>query len=171
VISGDPGFVTIPSQVTIPANQLSANFTIDTTSFPIPFSDHVTEIYAAYVTDVKSAALTITPKVVVGIINRLVLSPPIVKGGGVSIGYVILERAVETDTVVALAALETGGSSIPEVDGPSSLVYVPPSVTVPAGQISAIFRINTEPPGMATRTATIIAAAVATKYAMLTITK
>jgi hypothetical protein len=162
-----PGFATVPAQVTIPQNQSSASFSVTVPNSLLPFPTVHALIYALYSGSSAFATLTITPSVIAGIVHSLTIFPSTVIGGNKSHGTVTLEQAVATNTVVALAAVE-GAAKFPLPDDASS-VGVPSSVTIPAGQTSAGFSITTKhlnPPTLH-KTATIIAAAVVEKYAML----
>jgi hypothetical protein len=92
-----------------------------------------------------------------------------VTGGSPSEGTVVLESPVATDTIVGLAALEPG-SPAPHPGHESTVASVDDRVTVRAGDTTATFVISTS--GVAphvTSTATILAGAVVTKSAVLTV--
>jgi len=175
LICGAPGFATVPAQVTIPQNSLSATFPITTPDIEVPFKTAHAFIYAGYAGypgSYASAVLTVKPKVIAGILKSLTIFPATVTAGDTTRGTVTLEEAVPMDTVVGLAALEPGSIHIPLPSNRSSVANVPPSVKIRGGDTIAIFSIMTTDllaPGT-TRNATILAGAVVTKFAMLTIT-
>ena len=170
LVSGAPGFATVPNQVTIPQNQLSAPFTIHTPPIQTPFSTAHATIVGTYSGSSVSALLTVKSRVVSGILHSLTLSPSTVSGGHFCQGIVSLEQPVPTDTRVGLAAMDLSIGP-PGTGNPSSIASVPPSVTIRAGQTSASFDISTTSPMPGTRRlAQIIAAAVVAKYALLTVT-
>jgi hypothetical protein len=149
-----PGFATVPAQVTIPPNTLSMQFVITTPDFATTFKTAHAEIYAyiPYIThsgSVPSAQLTVKPRVIVGILKSLTLSPSTVIGGVTSRGTVTLEEAVPIDTSVGLWAVEPADTDHfaplphPGTGSESSIARVPPSVVIPAQQTSAMFNITT----------------------------
>lgn len=175
LVCGAPGFASVPAQVTIPQGTISATFPVTTSAIAIAFKTAHASIYATYSGNSVSAMLTVKSKVVAGILNTLVLFPAAVTGGGVSHGTVTLIGAVPTPTVVGLAATEaaaaTVGGNLPLPSNASSVASVPADITIPAGQTSGQFTITTNhnlSPGTK-RHVTIMAAAVAFKYAALTV--
>lgn len=169
LISGSPGFATVPAQLTIPQDQPSGTFPIMTPTIQIPFPTAHVEIWAEYASTAAYATLTVEPKIIVGILDSLTISPAMVHGGSVTRGRVALVQAVPTDTLVGLAAVEPG-THIPRPGSESSIASTPPSVTIHAGEIGADFLITTRTVLPSTRhEATIVAGAVVTKYAVLTI--
>jgi len=148
-------------------------WTVSTPALTSAFPPAKAQIIASYGGRTLSAWLTVRSPVEasVGILENLTLNPSKVIAGGQSIGTVTLQSPVATPTIVGLAALESGGGpGLPH--GPSSsLVSVPPSVTIPANETSRTFPIYTSAsvfPGT-TRTATIFAGAVVNKTAALTL--
>jgi hypothetical protein len=170
-----PGFASVPAQVTIPQNSISATFTVTTPDIAIAFKTAHASISASYADSTASAVLTVQPKVIAGILKSLTLFPATVTGGNISRGTVALMAAVPTPTVVGLAALEPAAPGTPGVHLPlpgnrSSLASVPAEITIPAGQTTGMFNISKQHdlvPG-SKRTVSIMAAAVAVKYAVLT---
>jgi len=182
LLNGAPGFATFSTtKLTIAQGHSSADFQVRTTAISTPFPTAQVSILAVY----KSAAandpgtsamavLTVKSKAVAGILASLTLSPATVTGGLHSRGTVTLTQAVPTPTVVGLAALDpfaVGGSQLPLPGNQSTIASVPPAITIPAGQTSGQFTITTSPIGPGhLRKAQILAAAVMTRMATLTIT-
>ena len=161
-------FATVPSTVTIPTGASSYSFTVATPSHPISFDPAHVGILASLGGTSVDATLTVLPSVVAGTVQSLTLFPDHVTGGQSTSGSVTLEKAVPTDTLVGLAAVESGRTPF----GPqSSVVRVPSSITIPAGGTTGSFRIQTSvlSPPTVSRTATIMAGAVTTKFALLTV--
>jgi hypothetical protein len=172
LVSGAPGFATVPSQVTIPQNQGSATFPITTPTIQIPFNPAHATIVATYGDSSAQAVLTVNPSVIAGIIDRLTLFPNVVTAGIPSQGTVTLVAAVPSNTLVGLAASDLPGPGGPPPGG-STVASVPNSITIPAGQTTGSFTITTNAgsvlPG-SNRSVQILAAAVTTKFALLTVT-
>jgi hypothetical protein len=172
LISGAPGFATVPEEVTIPAGYASADFTVATPDIAIAFKTAKAAIQASFGGDIVVADLTVKSRVVVGVLHSLTLSPTTVTGGESARGNVTLEQAVDTDTIVGLAAQEPGGGPGGPHGTPSSVASTPKSITIPAGSTSGGFTITTTdylPPGTR-RVAVIIAGAIVTLRATLTVT-
>jgi hypothetical protein len=165
-----PGFATVPATATIPVNYSQASFTITTPAIEVPFPTAHADILASYADTYAEATLTVEPSVVAGIISSLTLYPATVIGGAPSHGYVTLQQAVPTDTLVGLAALPPG-VLLPGPGGGSAVASVPSSITIPAGQTTGGFQVTTKPlaPHSPAAHVSILAAAVTTKYAMLTV--
>ena len=171
LLSASPGFATVPPSVTIGQGQLTATFPVTTPRIEIPFSTAVAVLQATYAGSTVTARITVTPTVVAGIIASLTLQPATVTGGGTSRGTVRLERPVPTDTLVGLAAIDAGSGHLPQPGPGSSIASVPASITIPAGSTTGSFPIRTTTVTSGTRrTVTILAGAVRTKYAALTVT-
>jgi hypothetical protein len=125
--NGSPGTVpvTIPASVTVPAGQTSASFPIGTSS--VTATTNV-RISAAYNGSTFAVDMTLFP------LLGSVLFNGNVPGGSPATGTVNLSGpAPSGGLVVALSS------------GNTSLVTVPASVTVPAGQTSVAFTANTQP--------------------------
>lgn len=126
VLSSDNGFAIPPLSVTIPAGASEATFPITTLNPP---SRQIATISANLGVTTKNATLTLNPNVLIG----LDLAEPAVTGGATAIGIVrILAPAPPGGIVVTL-----------NTDTPA--IVIPPSVTVPAGETSATFPIQTFP--------------------------
>jgi hypothetical protein len=128
---------------------------------------------ASYAGSFASAVLTVQSKVSAGILHTLTLFPATVVAGNISHGTVTLEQKVATDTVVGLAAVDSGVHLPPPGGGGSSIASVPASITINAGSLSGGFQVHTPSIGgpATSRAVTIIAGAVVTKYARLTVTR
>lgn len=167
LISGAPGYANVPAQITVAQGQTtSSNFVITTPNIRIPFSPAHSDISASYGPSSCYATLHVNPRVTAGILKSLTLFPTSLTAGGSSRGTVTLERKVPTDTLVGLAALADG--ALPWSGNSSAVASVPASITIPAGRTTGSFTITTKRLSpRQTRTATIMASAVTTKYAML----
>lgn len=167
----DPAFVIVPKIVQILPGTQSTNFVVSTPASPIAFKAATVTVSARFLDTTVSARLIIEPSVTVGVVKGLTLNPATVVGGHSSQGTVTLESPVGTNTIVGLAALETGSAPGPHSGHESAIASVPPSVTVPANQASATFTVKTTDVVLpaVTRTATIVAGAVVTKSAVLTV--
>jgi hypothetical protein len=170
LVSSAPGYADVLATVTIPVNQPQADFPITTPSIAIPFPTAHADIIASYAGSWAEATLAVQPSVVAGIISSLTLYPATVIGGAPSRGTVRLEQPVPTDTLVGLAVL-SGGAHLPLPGSGSNVASVPPSITIPAGETAGGFEITTRPlvPHSPPTHVSILAGAVTTKYAMLTI--
>jgi hypothetical protein len=116
---------TIPQSVTVPAGQTSASFPIGTSS--VTATTNV-RISAAFNGSNSAADMTLFPLLAQVMFNGNV------PGGSPAIGTVTLHGAAPSGgTIVSLSSANT------------SLVTVPPSVTVPAGQTSVTFTASTAP--------------------------
>jgi len=123
--NGGPGTVpaTIPANVTVPAGQTAASFTIGTSS--------VTATTNVRISAAFGGATTATDMTLFPLLAQVSFSGN-VPGGSPATGTVTLNGpAPSGGTVVTLSSANT------------SLVMVPASVTVPAGQTSATFTANT----------------------------
>jgi hypothetical protein len=172
VMTGAPGFATVPALVTIPQGQISAQFTVATPNIAIAFKTAAAPIQASFGGNFVSATLTVKSRVVAGVLQSLTIFPTSVTGGGSSTGTVTLEQAVPTDTLVGLAALEPGAGPFGPPGTASPVASVPSSITIPAGTSSQRFTITTNrnlSPGTK-RQAVIYAGAVVTLRATLTVT-
>jgi hypothetical protein len=172
VSSSAPGYARVsPTTVVIPQGSQTATFVITAPASVIPFGTAHAEITATYSGRSTSARLTVKSSVVASTLASLTLLPPTVTGGHTSRGTVTLERAVATDTLVALAAVEAGPIPSPITGHSSTVAHVPQSVLIRAGETSAFFTITTgEILAHTTRRVTIMAWATVQKSAVLTIT-
>jgi len=125
--NGGPGTVpvTIPASVTVPAGQTSASFSIGTSS--VTATTNV-RISAAYNGSTFAADMTLFPLLSYVMFNG---NTP----GGTP----------ATGTVGLGGAAPSGGLVVTLSSGNTSLVTVPASVTVPAGQTTVNFTANTQP--------------------------
>jgi hypothetical protein len=170
LLSAAPGFATVPATATIDQGELTTTFPVTTPPDAVPFSTAHADLQASYGGSTATARLTVISTVVAGILATLTLQPATVTGGGTSRGLVALQHAVPTDTVVGVAATDHSAGRPPLPGEGSSTVTVPTSITILAGSISGSFPIHTSPvPRGTRRTVTIMAGAVVTKYAALTV--
>jgi trimeric autotransporter adhesin len=117
--------VSIPASVTVPAGQTTATFTIASGAVTAPT---VVRISGTYGGTTLNADVSLFP-----LLGQILFSGN-VPGGTPATGTVTLNGAAPVGgAVIALSSANT------------SLVSVPPGVTVPAGQTSATFIANTAP--------------------------
>jgi len=126
--SSNPSVASVPSSVTVPQGQTSANFTVTTT--PVTSQTNVT-ITASAQGVTRQATLTVTPQPSVTL-QSLTISPSSVWGGSNATG-----------TVTLTGPAPAGGAVVQLRSSNTSAATVPSSVTVPAGQTSASFTIRT----------------------------
>jgi trimeric autotransporter adhesin len=123
--SANPSLVTVPPSVTIPAGQTSVNFTANTSTVTQTTSVNVSA---------TAAGTTVTGTVflvVSSAVSSVTLNPSTVTGGVTSTATVTLNSAAVGQVFVALASSNT------------VLATVPNGVTIPSGQRSATFSVNT----------------------------
>ena len=120
--------------VTVPAGAMSANFTINTS--PVTFQFNLNVVAHLAGSPQRQALLLITPGGSLAIKN-LAISPDSLVGGVSATGTVTLTGAAPAGgAVVPLSkSLSSGGTAVVPVT-------IPANVTVPAGQITASFAIN-----------------------------
>jgi hypothetical protein len=172
LVCGAPGFATVPAQVIVPQGLSVGSFVVTTPNLLIPFPTAHATIFASYVASSVSAVLTVRPKMIAGILNKLIVAPTEISIGQTSNGTVTLAAAVPVNTVLGLAVQDPTfgpGSGLP---GHSTVATVPPSITIPAGATTGSFTIHTigaVPPGVKRRVQ-IMAGGIVIKYATLTVT-
>ena len=129
--SGNSSTATVPSSVTVGAGSTSASFTLSTQPVTSTTSAVIT---ATLGSSSKQATLTISPPAPATAVSlsSLTLNPTTVRGGDSSQGTVILSGAAPSGGVVVTLATSD-----------SAMAMVPASVTVPAGQSSASFKVDT----------------------------
>lgn len=125
-LSSDNGFAIPPLSVTIPAGASEASFPITTLNPP---SRQIATISASLGVTTKNATLTLNPNVLIG----LDLAEPAVTGGAIATG------------VVRLLAPAPPGGIVVTLSTATPVVVIPPTVTVPAGESTAAFTIQTFP--------------------------
>src|SRR5262249_45713867 len=146
-----------------------ADFTITTPILNVPLEPAEVFVYATSGGVTVGGKLTVKSAIEAGILKSVTLAPAVVTGGQTSHGTGTLKSPVAQDTVVGLAAVETGGP-FPRPGDESSVVSVKNSATVPAGDTIATFTVKTtDLPPHVTRTAKILAHAVVTKSSELTV--
>jgi hypothetical protein len=126
--SGGPGTVpvTIPASVTVPAGQATANFPITSSSVTATTNVRLSATYGGATVNADLTLFTL--------LGQLLFNGTI-PGGSPAAGTVTLNGA----------APGGGGTIVALSSGNASLVTVPASVTIPAGQTSATFTANTSP--------------------------
>jgi hypothetical protein len=153
--SSDSTVASVPATATVPQGQTQGVFSIYSGTVSTSKTATVT---ATYSTSSKSATLTVNPQVNVAV-SSLTLNPASVAGG-----------ASSTATVTLVSAAPSGGQA---VNIGSSTIYANPSVvtlTIPAGQTSGTFTVNTTSPPSTTTAQLSASSGGATVYANLTIT-
>ena len=121
--SSNTSVATVPATVTVPSGQTSTNFTVNTAK--VTGSKKVT-ISGSYTGVTKSATLTVQP-----LLASVSVSLSSVVGGTPSSATVKLNGPAPGDIVVSLSS------------GNTSVATVPATVTVPSGQTSTNFTVNT----------------------------
>ena len=125
--SSNTAVATVPASVTVPAGQLSANFTVNTVQVANQTTVTITGTFPAGVS--RTATLTVLRSPVPATVT---FNPSTVTGGQPSTGTVTLSRAAPTGgSVVALASSNTAAATVPA------------SITVPAGATSGTFIATT----------------------------
>ncbi len=127
--SSNPSVASVPSSVTVPQGQTSANFTV--TTQPVSSQTQVT-ITASANGVTRQATLTVNPPSGSVTLQSLTISPTSVWGGSSATG-----------TVTLSGPAPSGGAVVQLRSSNPSAAIVPSSVTVPAGQRSASFTIRT----------------------------
>jgi hypothetical protein len=173
LLSSSPEFATVDPNCTIPFGSSTGGFVVSVPWRDFAFPTQTVEIWASYggASAVGRLKVRSPEEAQTGILKSLTVSPSTVVAGADSVGTVTLESAVSTDTVVGLAAVDSGGGPGVPRGARSSLVTVRPSVPIARDDTQATFPIQTSallPPGTR-RTVTIAAGAVVTKTATLTI--
>ncbi len=123
-----PSPISMPATVTIPAGQITANFTIPTV-----------------------AVTTATPAAIYATVGSLgakgsvtVDTAPVVKAASVALDpFAVTGGNPATGTVTLTGAAPAGGTMVPLLSSHPDYAAVPASVTVPAGATSATFPITT----------------------------
>jgi len=127
VSNDNNSIMSVASSVTVPAGQLSATFSVGTST--VLTATNVT-VTAALNGGTKTATLTVNPVPPPAALASLAVSPASLQGGAPSQGTVTLTAAAAVDVIVGLAS-------------DNAAAGVPASVTVPAGRTSANFPITT----------------------------
>ena len=124
--SNNPNVASVPASVTVPAGQRTASFRVDTR---VVASQTQVMITARLGNSSRQATLTVNPPA----LESLTLDPNTVVGGNPSTGRVALN-----------APAPAGGLQVQLSSNNPNVSSVPASVTVPAGQRSATFTVNTQ---------------------------
>jgi hypothetical protein len=133
VISGASAIASMPTSVVVPAGFSSATWTIQTNQIT---ANTVVKISATFKGVTKTGSLTVTAIVP----SALSFSPTSVAGGATTTGKVTFPAPLSQNTVVTLAV----------VSGGSAIASIPASITVPAGNASGTFVVNTKAVGATT---------------------
>ncbi len=184
----------VPTMVTIHEGQVSAQFNVNTIPVgSLPPAPPPLKVNATYAGVTLTAELTVIPATAVPCyITNLVVTPNTIAMGETAHGTITLNQAAPSQGVkVTLSSSEVmtvqpgQASSAPQVGtvkpGPASnaagnstesvLVTVPPWITVPGGDETATFGIQSHSFSSGeSKNVTIIAAAQEVRYALLTIT-
>ena len=126
VTSGASAIASMPTSVVVPAGFSSATWTIQTNQIT---ANTLVKISATFKGVTKTASFTVTAMVP----SALSFSPTSVAGGATTTGKVTFPAPVSQNTVVTLAV----------VSGGSAVASIPASITVPAGNASGTFVVNT----------------------------
>jgi subtilisin family serine protease len=140
-----------PASITVPEGSSSADFTMTTVQVGDTF---VRTVDALFNGRMKTAVVTLIPVVR---LDRLVLNPSTVQGGQSTTGNVSLVYRMPHDVVV-------------QISTDSGRILVPPTVTIPAGQMSVSFTVNTLPVGAVFTRSVIASATGVHRGASLTLT-
>lgn len=174
----DVALANVQESVVVYQGQESAAFPIHTIFVgPLPPSPPPVTVSATY----KGLTVTTNLNVVSGLpppvtLKTLTVSPGTVQGGGAARGTVTLNGPAPvqgTQVGLSAASVDIGVSVLQSVTAGSVDATVPPWITIPSGEESASFFIQTreiragDPPA----SVTIIAAAELVRYALLTITE
>lgn len=125
--SSKTSVATVPASVTVPSGSATATFDIAT--YTVTADTSVT-ITAAIGRTKKTATLTVTP--VAAQLSSITLYSASVLGGA----------SMGSNTVSLTQLAPNGGASVSLTSSAPSIVSVPASVTVPAGQASAAFTLS-----------------------------
>jgi len=129
--SSNPSVVSVPASVTVAAGTSSAPFGVNTSSVTANTSITITATYAGIT---RTTTLTVTPPstTTTASLSAVSVSPTSVVGGTTAQG-----------TVTLTGAAPSGGAVVTLSSANTSVVSVPASVTVAAGNSSATFGVNT----------------------------
>jgi hypothetical protein len=125
--SNNPGVVSVPASVVVPAAALSASFTVTTTPVTAQTPVTVTATFPGGVTRATVITVLASPTV-----SSLSLSPTTVVGGQDSTG-----------TVTLSGPAPAGGSNVALTSSHPSVATVPASLAIPAGESSGTFTVTT----------------------------
>jgi len=130
-LSSDSAVAGVPPTVTVPADALTASFTVTTTAVTASSSALIRATHGAAS---RAFQLAVTPAAAGPAVASVTLSASTVVGG-----------TPVTATVTLEAAAPAGGTSAVLTSDNTNVATVPPSVTVPAGARSATFTVQTKP--------------------------
>ncbi len=123
-LSSSDASVSVPASVSIPTGGSTATFPVTTVAVPTPVAATLSAVWNGVT---KTATLTVNAPALVS----LVLTPTSLESGATGTGTVTISGAAPASgLVVSLSLLDPSAAT------------VPPSVTVPAGQVSASFAVN-----------------------------
>jgi hypothetical protein len=164
--SSVPSFASVPASVTIPKGGTTAHFTVTAPANPAAFPTMTVRIDAAALDAAATTTIYVKPSVVLGTLGSFSLNPTTVHAGGTSTGTVTLEAPVGTLTRVGISVVTPG---VAPGTVSSNVTLSSTEVDIPAGQVQGSFTIQARV-GASGHGALIMAVAVATKFAALTIT-
>ena len=127
ILSGNSAIASMPASVIVPAGFSSATWTIQTNQLTAPVKAKISATLNGVTKTAFFTVSAITP-------SALSFSPTSVAGGGTTTGKVTFPAALSQSTVVSLAV----------ASGASAVASIPANVTVPAGNASATFVVNTK---------------------------
>jgi hypothetical protein len=183
LVSFLPAYASVPQKVTIPQGQIFVSFTVTVPAIQTAFQPIRVPISASAAGNVIYGYFTVASGFNHGVVAHLSVAPTTIAGVGSSQGTVTLQAAVNVATVVGISALtglvqtNSKGSAIHQVPTPgspsqpakpgstvvkpSNIVFVPSTITIPAGQTTGQFTISTSrlPVGASPQSVVIGAAA------------
>ncbi|HTW63120.1 MAG TPA: hypothetical protein VME17_00835 [Bryobacteraceae bacterium] len=122
------GAATVPASITIPQGQSSGTFNVSTSSVPSATTAQITATSA----NSASASLTINPG-----------SPSTAQLSGLTVNPTIVTAGQNATGTVTLAAPAGAGGLLVNLASNSAAATVPASITIPQGQSSGSFTVNT----------------------------
>jgi hypothetical protein len=171
-------FAAVQTPIAIDAGNTKVTFPVTTAARNYAFPAQTVPIQASYANVSATAALTVEPSVVAGIVKSITLNPSLVANGSPTTATVTLFSAVNVPTDVtltsfpALPAIPGAGPPPTEVAGQSKLIAnLPAKITIPQGSTQGTFIVKTNytAPAVTQRSATIEAIAIKFATAILTL--
>lgn len=130
-LSSNNAIASVPASVTVAPGAETGSFTVTTTPVTASSSALITAAHAA---STRNFTLGVTPAATGPAVTSVTLSQTNVVGG-----------TPVTGTVRLASAAQAGGQNVVLTSDNTNAATVPPSVTVPAGQITATFPVDTKP--------------------------
>jgi trimeric autotransporter adhesin len=130
-LSSNNAIASVPASVTVAPGAETGSFTVTTTPVTASSSALITATHASAT---RNFTLAVTPAATGPAVTSVTLSQTNVVGG-----------TPVTGTVRLASAAQAGGQTVVLTSDNTNAATVPPSVTVPAGQITATFPVETKP--------------------------